>query len=339
VTEPLPRDAIVLHIGPHKTGTTTIQRALFAARAKLAKSGVRFPAQRAHPRLAFKAATGAPGLRGEQPGDIKAWHRLASQAREADQRVVMSSEMCADASPERIQAMVDDLGPERIQIVVTLRALTKILPSQWQEHVQNRVTTTYPQFLDRILSQPTSKAARGFWRRHAVEDLVARWADVVGPDRVTAVVGDDADPRLSLSGFEALLDLRPGTLEIGENTNRSLTVAEIELVRVINLEAKEQGWSDERYRALVRRDMVREMSARPAHPDDPRLTTPQWAIDAAVERQTQSIRALEASGVTVIGDLRRLVANPGTPSAGDEVEPLEAAVRLVARFAAERAGT
>jgi hypothetical protein len=328
----LPAHAIVLHIGPHKTGTTTVQRSLFAARKGLERSGVLFPAKRAHPRVAFKAATGAAGLRGERPGDIEVWNQLVARSRKAtDRRVILSSEMCADAAPDRIQAMVDDLGIDRLQIVVTLRALTKILPSQWQEHVQNRVTMTYPEFLDEIFNQPESRRAGGFWRRHAHEQLIDRWAAVVGPERVTAVVGDDADPRLTLSAFETLLGLPSGTLELGDNTNRSLTLAEAELVRLINLAAKDQGWSDERYRAVIRRGMVNALTARPADPADPRLTTPEWAVDAALQRQAAAVKAIAASGVNVYGDLDRLLTRPQPTTT--VADPLEAAAQLIARFA------
>ncbi len=42
---PLPAGTRLLHIGPHKTGTTSVQAALFAARDTMAAHGVDFPAQ------------------------------------------------------------------------------------------------------------------------------------------------------------------------------------------------------------------------------------------------------------------------------------------------------
>ena len=39
----LPEGSVLLHIGPHKTGTTAIQGALAAARAELAEHGVTYP--------------------------------------------------------------------------------------------------------------------------------------------------------------------------------------------------------------------------------------------------------------------------------------------------------
>ena len=41
--EVLPEDAVLLHIGVHKTGTTAIQAALADAREELASLGVRYP--------------------------------------------------------------------------------------------------------------------------------------------------------------------------------------------------------------------------------------------------------------------------------------------------------
>ena len=45
-TDPLPADAIALHIGIHKTGTTALQAALADARPELAAHGVLYPGRR-----------------------------------------------------------------------------------------------------------------------------------------------------------------------------------------------------------------------------------------------------------------------------------------------------
>ena len=41
--ETLPEDAILVHIGPHKTGTTAMQYAFFTAREELLQHGVLYP--------------------------------------------------------------------------------------------------------------------------------------------------------------------------------------------------------------------------------------------------------------------------------------------------------
>lgn len=56
----LPAGTRLLHIGPHKTGTTAIQGALFAAKDMLPEHGVEFPATSRHPMEAALAASPGP---------------------------------------------------------------------------------------------------------------------------------------------------------------------------------------------------------------------------------------------------------------------------------------
>ena len=56
--------ARLLHIGPHKTGTTAIQGAFDLARARLAAHGVVYAGAERQPLLAALAVTGQPALLG-----------------------------------------------------------------------------------------------------------------------------------------------------------------------------------------------------------------------------------------------------------------------------------
>ena len=44
----LPEDGLLLHVGPHKTGTTAVQSAFFAASSTLREHGVRYPGRKWH---------------------------------------------------------------------------------------------------------------------------------------------------------------------------------------------------------------------------------------------------------------------------------------------------
>ena len=55
----------LLHIGPHKTGTSAIQGALFLARERLAAQGVIYPGQGRAVLWPILAVTGQPPLLGE----------------------------------------------------------------------------------------------------------------------------------------------------------------------------------------------------------------------------------------------------------------------------------
>lgn len=67
--ETLPAGTRLLHIGPHKTGTTAVQGALFAAKERLPEYGVAFPAHSRHPVEAALAACTRPAMKtGRSPG-------------------------------------------------------------------------------------------------------------------------------------------------------------------------------------------------------------------------------------------------------------------------------
>ncbi|MET8242962.1 hypothetical protein ABZV31_00100 [Streptomyces sp. NPDC005202] len=61
----LPAGTRLLHIGPHKTGTTAVQGALFAARDAMRAHGVEFPAHSRHPMEAALAACARPAMMGD----------------------------------------------------------------------------------------------------------------------------------------------------------------------------------------------------------------------------------------------------------------------------------
>ena len=224
----------LLHIGPHKTGTTAIQGALHLAREGLAAEGVVYPGRGRQPLWPILAVTGQPALLGGPQPEISYWDNLVRDVRAAgDRRVVLSSEFFAEADDATARRVIADLGGARVHVVVTLRSLTRILPSQWQQYLQNGFHFRYVEWLDGILSDPPHTPTPGFWRRHRHDALVTRWAAENGPENLTVIVVDESDRLMLLRVFESMLGLPGGFLVPEERAaNRSLTVAEAELVRL-----------------------------------------------------------------------------------------------------------
>jgi hypothetical protein len=315
---------VLLHIGPHKTGTTTLQGAFVSARENVARHGVHYAGRRRQPYLAILSVTGAPGRPGDPPRTEKHWRKLVNEvtaASAAGQRVVISSERCADAGPDAIRRMVDDLGGLRVHILVTLRPFAKILPSHWQQAVQNGLETSYDEWLDRTLNVPRAESPSGrFWLRHAHDELIERWAAVVGPENVTVLVLDENDREMYLRSVESMLDLPRGILVPEEAlVNRSLTLGEVEVIRVINGEYKRQQWPGSAYARFVRLGIIASMQQRKPAPGEARIVTPDWAQDCAADIGAAAAQKIEALGVNVIGDLSSLGAvSKSTTGAADE---------------------
>ena len=327
----------LLHIGPHKTGTTAIQGALHLARERLAAEGVVYPGRGRQPLWPILAVTGQPALLGGPRPEISYWDNLVREIRAAgDQRVVLSSEFFAEADDATARRVIADLGGTRVHVVVTLRSLTRILPSQWQQYLQNGFHFRYLEWLEGILSDPPRTPTPGFWRRHRHDALVARWAAENGPENLTVIVLDESDRLMLLRVFESMLGL-PGGFLVPEETaaNRSLTAAETELVRLLNEEFSRRDWPHRSYARFMRYGAVEYMkTARQPSPHEPRIVTPAWALARAGQISAEMAARIEALGVNIVGDLSSLGKLPdeaADPAGDDGCAPLMLPVEAAAR--------
>jgi hypothetical protein len=315
----VPEGTRLVHVGPPKTGTTAVQGAFHARRREVLEQGVRYAGRSRHSGAAVLAVAGRPSFQrdsGSPP--IARWKELAGEVRGArEPRVLVSSEFFADAEVNRIPRIVDDLGRERIHVVVTLRPLARILASQWQQYVQSFMRLSFDGWLDGVLNKPRGEVTPTFWRRHRHDELIERWAAVVGPERVTAVVIDESDHDYVLRVFEELLGLRIGTLAADDDvTNRSMTLAEIEAVRAFNSAYWDAGLRNGLFHRVMHFGAAAYMKQRPPGPDEPRIEAPQWALDRCGEIAQEVVGRIEASGVRVIGDLASLTTVPASRLAG-----------------------
>lgn len=86
-------------------------------------------------------------------------------------------------------------------------------------------------------------------------------------------------------------------------------------MRQMNVEIQRRGWSDTYYRRVVRHGFVTHLQAnRAPHEDEPRITTPQWAMDRAAEIGAAAAEKVAALGVRIVGDISTL----GAPAVTDE---------------------
>jgi hypothetical protein len=313
----LPVGSRLLHIGPHKTGTTSLQGAFHVGRRDVSKQGVHYAGPNRQPMQAAHAITGKPSPYADgKPPSRARWEDLVREvegAREA--RVVISSEGFADADEAGIRTVIAELGGDRVHVLVTLRPLASILPSQWQQYVQGGMTLAYEGWLDAMFNKPVGTTSPSFWHRHRHDRLIARWAAVAGPSNVTAIVAEDAERDRVLRVVERLTGLREGTLvSAADLGNRSLTLAEIETVRAFNLAFRAEGLGTQLHAKVMRFGAAEHLKRREPGPDEPRIETPAWAVEKATEVAREIVAGIAASGVRVIGDLESLAAAERRPA-------------------------
>ena len=242
----LPEGTRLIHIGPPKTGTTYLQGAFHGNREAVSAQGVHYAGRGRQPIEAVQAGLGRPSRRTGKVASRSMWQHLVDEINGAgDQRVLLSSERFSEANPTAIRSIVEDLGPDRVHIAVTLRPLGRILSSHWQQKVQSGLPIPFDEFLEQVLGDPDSDRSKSlFWVGQRHDQLIARWAEVVGPQNVTVIALDERDHDMVLRVFEQLLGLESGTLVAdGDRTNRSMTLAEIEIVRAFNEQFFAEGLS------------------------------------------------------------------------------------------------
>jgi hypothetical protein len=314
-TDPsVPPGARLVHIGFAKTGTTSVQGALSMARPQLAAHGVIYPGrQRYHKAAGVYISRTVPRL-GDPKVRERDWTRLVRQTEAAgDNRVVISSEWLAETPIDNVRRVVNELGGERVHVVATLRPLVRIMPSTWQQYLQNGLRMPYYRWLrGMLLRPPYDLPTPSFWKRHDHSAILARWADVAGPDHVTAIIVDPTDHLFVLRAFEGLLALPDGLLvpEPPERENRALTWPEAEMLRMVNRTFHQLGWSNALWRSTVLPGVVDRLAELRPEVDMPRLEMPRWAVDRATEIGAGFARDIGGLGIRVIGDLDSLGAPP-----------------------------
>ena len=311
---PFPEGSRILHIGPPKTGTTALQAACWRAHADLLGQGVRYAGGEQHLAIAGRAVTGYQTVVGDRKAvpSIRWWKALVREIDGArEPRVLYSSETLADADDDAIRRIAEDIG-QGIQVLVTLRPIDAVLASQWQQSVQSGSVQPLEAWLRRTIGDADS--ARKHPRAHRVfrqGELVDRWAAVVGRERVTVIVLDRRDPGFLFRTAESLLALRPGTLRPDDDqSNRSLSLGEVEVIRHMNILGREAGIGDGARGAFVLSGAAATVKRRPVFAGGGTVRLPAWAATQAVGMGEASYARLSASGVRILGDPHTLIPTP-----------------------------
>jgi len=331
-------NAIALHVGVHKTGTTAVQTSLARSRDVLLERGVRYPGTlMAHRDIASSALERPLGWRtdGARPPQPHLWKQAVRQAHQWQGRTLISSEFLSEADDAQVDRMAVEVGTDRLHVLITLRNFGRLLPSAWQQNLKSGFQTPFPDWLRRMLfDEDEATLNTVFWRRHRHDRLVRRWARAIGAQNVTVIVVEESDRLGIFRTFELLLDLPANTLaqHAGAVTNRSMTMAEAAFLRRLNLAVGgSSGWSA--YRHGLHDGLVKGLvEGRTPPENEPRLTLPDWAADRAAQFGAEFADTIADSGVRVLGNLDVLRARASS-SAGDQAEldeiPVDAAIAAV----------
>lgn len=222
----------LLHVGPHKTGSTYLQACFRHHRAALHARGFVVPAAwELGPEVASHAGL-AEAVR--EGGDLAgAADILARALADGGDTLLVSAEQICGLDAACLRRLRGLLGACAVTIVFYVRRWSDLLPSAWQELVKHGETRSFPEFLGANIRNP--ERSRYFNLDTKLQALV----EVFGQENLRLVcysVLRDASADLFEHFARHFLDWPDAPrLPGGVEMNPSRGAEEIELVRRLNM--------------------------------------------------------------------------------------------------------
>lgn len=225
------KKTIYLHIGVHKTGTTTIQNHFDASYDNLISRGMLYPKQirllrndkltRAHNGLATAFGFGNnPSKLKLKPGQFQ--NVLIEEANNSGcNKIFISSEaFCTQTGISKIESFKNEFNEFEIKVILFVRRQDQFLESVYQEIVKNGGKVDPDNFFTRRLP--------------AYKELISQYAECFGKQNMFVVNFNDAvlnhDIMYPLSNL-LKIELPPAK----KKANKSLSKTTVSLIRQINI--------------------------------------------------------------------------------------------------------
>lgn len=337
---------VYVHVGLPKTGTTHLQDRLWVNRdLALEQADLLYPGITMEDH--FHAAAHLQPERyldWATPERAGAWPRMLAQMKAWPGKSVISHELYANAKPEHIAKLLDDLAfADEVHVILTVRDLARQLPSVWQENVKNQRPASFDDFLASVAryrdADPVSDGwvEEPFWEFQDYPAVVRKWSAMLPPERIhlvtvpapgTAAGGDGLWER-----FCAVLDVDPATMpKTGERHNSSLSAAQTEFLRRLNgrIQPKDIDWW--RYEWIVKRRFIGDALRNTGSGKPLGLTADQrvWAAGES-EKLIDAVRDSHCSITGTLDDLRvDLSVDAGEAPPATSEEALEAGLDALA---------
>ena len=224
---------LILHVGPHKTGSTYLQQRMFDHRKALAALGIEYPDigiyEHNHHDIAELARVDEYAALDEL---------LRPLADSPAETIVLSSENFDRLTAPQVRALLAALPAGRtVRVVSFIRDRTDLLVSSWQEHVKHGGLLSFYEFVGPHLSHPYSSDLMNYGL------MLDAYASNLGIDALTIIDYDKAVARGDIfESFSQACGL-PQMNAFGENftINNSLPLWAVELIRALNGKAHHEG--------------------------------------------------------------------------------------------------
>lgn len=234
------RRIMVLHVGPHKTGTTYIQKRLVEDRALL-RERLRLVYPRTGQTVLFGHHALVPLFR-EPAGGSSVLGELTEELRLA--RIgLLSSERFSRLDKDDFVRVREHFADCDIRVVVYLRVRSELLVSRWSESIKHGADHSFPEYLAKALAAPYSSPVinqgalldtiSSVFGRSSLQILIYRRDVDLYAEFVERVLGS--------ASFAAASGGR------NETVNETLPMHVTECLRLLNNVARRDGVPDRTY--------------------------------------------------------------------------------------------
>jgi hypothetical protein len=231
----------LIHVGPHKTGTTYLQFRFDAARQRLRQGGVVYPAEWSSTETEPSHRKLMIALRDGHVGQLKS--QFETIDRDEPDYVLISGEGINLLEQPALELFKTLVGGHSVTIIFYCRRWSELLPSFWQEEVKHGSDETFPEFFAHKATDPFDSTTMNFGKR------LRLYADVFGRKNIRLVSYSNlSDEGIDIAKHffdsflphhRALIDGLPA-LPL-DRPNRSFPVFDVEAIRALNFIHKNNG--------------------------------------------------------------------------------------------------
>ena len=230
------RPRFVIHIGPHKTGSTFLQLCFRNKHAVLLERGVLFPRLWEHSPASPSHSGFTQRLERGEFGELAA--ELSSVITPSVNTVLISSENLSILDLPAVQGLRDVVAGSAVEFVFYLRRWSDLLPSSFQERVKQGAPRPLPDYALAHLKNPFASRLLNW------ELKTAPFREVFGEASIRTVcysVLRDREQDIFRHFARSFLGWDDAPASIVAAVNESRGVAEIELLRALNAMAARRG--------------------------------------------------------------------------------------------------
>lgn len=220
----------IIHIGPPKTGTSSLQGALFQDRDNLLKHGYDFPGFGRHEKMLLLPGHHGIPDRLRQAGEVPAGVLQNLAEINDDRTFVLSSEDFSHVPQKSVKTLVDSLGAADITVVYYARRWDHLLPSVWQELIKHGDSRPYLEFLNAEISGPLASRYLNY------TSVLDNWSKVLGLRNIRIFSYDnikDNGQGIVEHFYSQVLGL-PFDVKVEQRENPRQTIGYTETVRILN---------------------------------------------------------------------------------------------------------